>query len=162
MRSDFRTLIVEDHPHMRALLRPVVRAIVGGDVIEARDGTEALELMRAHVFHLVLVDLKLPLLDGLELIRLIRTADDSPYPTVPILVVSAYGTRAMAAAARDAGANAFVTKPVSAQRLHGHIDKVLRDDRPFVRAPNYFGPDRRRPPGRGATPYHLKRRRTDQ
>lgn len=159
MRPDVKTLIVEDHPHMRALLRPLLRALLGGEVAEAADGREAMKLLETQAFDLILVDINLPLLGGIELIRRVRSSEASPNRTAPILVISAMATKAMAGAARDAGANGFIAKPISPLSLQRHVTAVLRDTRPFVRSGAYFGPDRRR---RRSEEEHPKRRQDDQ
>lgn len=154
------TLVVEDHPHMRGILRPLLRHALRTDLIlDARDGMQALELMKNHSIDLMLVDLVLPTLSGGELIQLVRRSADSRNPTVPILVLSAHSTEAMARMARDAGANAFLAKPITADRLFRSLRWVLMDERPFIRSGNFCGPDRRRPPKPDDRPYQGPRRR---
>ena len=86
----------------------------------------------------------MPVLDGVEFIRLVRTAEDSPNPYVPIIVASAYSERTKVISARDAGATEFVRKPLSADEIYKKLKNVVDRPRPFVRSMMYFGPDRRR------------------
>jgi DNA-binding response OmpR family regulator len=63
---------------------------------------------------------------------------------VPIIVISGYTERERVLAARAAGANEVMTKPITAKALYSRLVEVIEHPRPFVRAPDYFGPDRRR------------------
>lgn len=137
-------LLVDDNQNMRALLQEVLRALRFRDVFHAKDGVEAFEIMRSAPIDLALIDIAMPIIDGYELIRMIRQAADSPNPLLPIIVVSGHAHRRGVLAARDAGAHAFVAKPVTAKNLITQILATIHDNRPFVRAPGFFGPDRRR------------------
>jgi DNA-binding response OmpR family regulator len=93
---------------------------------------------------LAIVDYNLPFLDGLAFVRLIRTAPDSPNPFLPIIMLTAHSDLRRVSEARDAGVSEFCAKPVSPVELARKIDHAIMRPRPFVRAPGYFGPDRRR------------------
>ena len=83
-------------------------------------------------------------LDGIEFARMVRTADDTPNPYVPIVMLSAYSERYRVTDARDVGITEFLRKPICAQDLHQRIIQVIENPRPFIRTPRFFGPDRRR------------------
>ena len=83
-------------------------------------------------------------LDGLDFVRLVRTAKDSPNPYVPIIMLSGYTEYRRVTEARDAGINEFLAKPISARALYLRFASIIDNPRPFIRTKSYFGPDRRR------------------
>ena len=83
-------------------------------------------------------------LDGIDFVRLLRNSPDSPNPMVPVIIVSGHSTAGKVGEARDAGANEFLVKPVTARGVIDRIQRVIENPRAFVRAEDYFGPDRRR------------------
>ncbi len=83
-------------------------------------------------------------MDGLEFTVRVRLSEDSPNVFTPIIMVSGHIGRGRIVAARDAGVNEFVVKPISAKSLFDRIQAIIERPRPFVRLKSYFGPDRRR------------------
>lgn len=139
-----RVLVVDDNHHMCTILRTVLNGAGVRDVVEARDAASGFEALRNSTPDLALVDFQLGDLDGLEFTRLVRTADDSPLPYLPIIMVTAHAERSRVREAVDAGVHEFVVKPVSAKALIARIRSIVLHPRPFVKTPTYFGPDRRR------------------
>ena len=93
---------------------------------------------------LIFVDWRMERVDGLELVKRVRTGADSVNPYVPIIMVTGYADGARVKAARDAGVSDLLVKPISLAALAQRIGAVLNEPRPFIRTPGYFGPDRRR------------------
>jgi response regulator NasT len=115
-------LTVEDDPIVRMDLR-VILEDAGYDVCpEAKDGVEAVELARTHRPDLILIDLGLPRLDGVEATRQILGERD-----VPIVAVTGHATGAMARQAIEAGAVAHVQKPFHETQLIRAIDGALAE-----------------------------------
>lgn len=139
-----KVLIVEDNLHMRTLLRSLLSSLGIREIHEAADGSAALIVMREKKCDLILTDLAMKPMDGLELTRELRTAPSSPNPFIPIVMITGHTERHRVQAARDAGITEFLAKPVTAQSLFAHIAMIIEHPRPFVRCPSYFGPDRRR------------------
>ena len=83
-------------------------------------------------------------LDGLEFTRIVRNQPDSPYPFVPIILLTSQGAFDRVQEVRDNGVTEFLVKPVMAQALYTRIANVIQKPRQFMRASEYFGPDRRR------------------
>lgn len=136
-------LIVEDNPHMRALLRALLTALGTKTLHEAPDGESGLELFRERKCELILCDMSMTPMDGLTFTQRARgTGSINPY--VPIIMISGYTERHRVEAARDAGVTEFLAKPVTPQNLFSRIAEIVERPRPFVRCPSYFGPDRRR------------------
>jgi CheY-like chemotaxis protein len=139
-----KVLIVEDNQHMRALLRSLLNAIGIRDIAEAGHGAAALDLLRERRCDLILSDLAMQPMDGLEFTRRLRTASSNPNPFVPIIMVTGHTEKHRVEAARDAGVTEFLAKPITAQSLFARIAEIVERPRAFVRCDSYFGPDRRR------------------
>src|SRR6185503_8667891 len=105
---------------MRRLLE-----MAGYRVIEAMNGEEAVQLAKAESPHLILMDLSLPVIDGLAATRLIRKLPD--FESTPIIAVSAHDTSDFQSEAIDAGCNSYVTKPIDFNELEQLIAKLLKE-----------------------------------
>jgi two-component system, OmpR family, KDP operon response regulator KdpE len=115
-----KVLVVDDEPQiLTALSRGLQR--VGHEVIVARNGEDGLAAAAAARPDLVLLDLKLPDLDGIEVVRRLRT-----WTTVPIVLLSGQGSERARVAALDAGADDFVDKPFSMEELRARVGAMLR------------------------------------
>jgi two-component system response regulator RegX3 len=115
-----RVLIVEDEPSYVAALEVALGA-EGFEVAAALDGKAGLERFRAAHPDVVLLDLMLPLLPGLDVLRAIRRESD-----VPVIVVSAKGAEADIVSALELGADDYVTKPYSVRELVARIRAAAR------------------------------------
>ena len=145
MRFDLlKVLLVEDNQHMRILLIEMLRAIGVRHIHEARDGAEALTTMRSTFIDVVLTDLSMSGLDGVEFVNLLRRSPDSPNPFCPIVMITGHSTERRVREARDAGVNEFLAKPITARGLIHRLTLLIENPRPFIRTEDYFGPDRRR------------------
>ena len=117
-----RVLLAEDHP----VNRRVVELILAGAAIvtSVENGAEALEALAAQAFDLVLMDMQMPVMDGLTAMRALREREAaSGAPRTPVLALTANAGVEQAAASRAAGADEHLAKPVSADRL---LDAVRR------------------------------------
>jgi DNA-binding NtrC family response regulator len=115
-----RILVVEDRPNLREMLRHTLEA-EDYTVEEAGDGQSALEALGRRRFLAVLTDLKLPGADGHAVLEAARGAD----PTVPVILMTAYGTVEDAVAAMKAGAYDFLPKPVDTDHLLLLLDRAI-------------------------------------
>ncbi len=137
-------VVVEDNTHMRSLLRALLNSIGVKDISEAIHGQAGLDILRERKIDLVLTDLAMGVMDGLELTSHVRSDENSPNPFVPIIMITGHTERYRVEAARDAGVTEFLAKPVTAHNLFARITEILERPRAFVRCENYFGHDRRR------------------
>lgn len=83
-------------------------------------------------------------IEGPELVKMIRCGENSANPYIPVIMMSAFTERYRVIAARDAGVNEFLAKPVSPKSLYQRIVSIIEKPRPFIKTPTYFGPCRRR------------------
>ena len=141
---NIHVLVVDDNAHMRSIVVAILRGIGVGTVKEAADGADAFEVMRAGVPDIVIADLNMDPIDGLDFARTVRTAADSPFPFVPIIMMTGHTERSKVEAARDAGINELLAKPISARTLLDRIVAVIDRPRPFIKTSTYVGPCRRR------------------
>jgi two-component system chemotaxis response regulator CheY len=114
-------LIVDDSPVILTSIGAILQK-AGYDVRQAADGPDALSWLERETFDLVMVDLHMPGMDGVELIRRIRALPDHRF--TPILVLTAETRRAPRQQARDAGATVWMTKPVTPGQLLQALEHV--------------------------------------
>jgi DNA-binding NarL/FixJ family response regulator len=116
-----RLLLADDHALVREGLKRILAAAADIDVAgEAANGDEALALVKQHDFDLALVDLSMPGLSGLDLVKRLRLEK----PKLRILVLSMHGESQYAARALKAGASGYLTKDAAAAQLLGAIRKI--------------------------------------
>jgi DNA-binding NarL/FixJ family response regulator len=118
-------LIVDDHAIVRAGLRRLLRGLFEGEVLEAATGREALALARGTPLDLVLLDMNLPELGGLELLSRLATVA----PALPILVLSMHAEPLYVTRAMEAGARGYVSKNIAPDELVTAIKQVASGGR---------------------------------
>ncbi|MDR7505832.1 MAG: response regulator [Armatimonadota bacterium] len=116
-------LIVDDSVTVRALVRGTLQAD-GHQVLEASDGHAALEMLEKTPLDLVITDVNMPELDGLALLRAIRS--DPRHRYLPVLVLTTEGSDEMKARGRAAGATGWLVKPFHPERLRAVVRTVMR------------------------------------
>ncbi len=142
--SDLSVLIVDDVRAMRAILKALLRQYGIQDFLEASDGAEALTILRSRRRDLVITDLSMQPMDGLEFTRRLRRQNSGPNALVPVIVVSAHSEANWVQEALEAGVTDFLLKPVTAAALGQRLKAVIESPKPIVQAKTYCGPDRRR------------------
>ena len=110
-----RILIVEDSPTMRQLLVFALKRLKEVDIVEAQDGMDGLRKVSSDHFDLALIDINMPVMDGLKLISLIRGEDN--LREMPIIVITTEGAQEDRERAIALGANEYLTKPIQANRV---------------------------------------------
>ncbi len=121
MPSRRTVVVVEDEAPIRRGVKDALD-IAGFDVVEAADGAEGLKLARGADVSLVLLDLMLPKLDGLDVLRALRQT----HPALPIIVLTARGSEDDRVRGLKDGADDYVVKPFSARELLARVEAVLR------------------------------------
>ena len=118
-----RVLVVDDEAHIRTVLRGYLEAD-GFDVAEAADGEDALAALRDKPSDLVLLDVMLPGIDGLEVLRRLRSFSDAY-----VILVTARAEEVDKLVGLGVGADDYVTKPFSPREVTARVKAVLRRDR---------------------------------
>lgn len=115
-------LIVDDSSAVRMILRRVVMhsELPVGSVSDACDGVEALAKMHAEQFGLVLCDVNMPNMDGIEFLEKVRA--DAAFQAIPIVMITTEGSAEKVTRALQLGANGYIKKPFTAEQIH---EKVL-------------------------------------
>jgi two-component system, chemotaxis family, chemotaxis protein CheY len=147
MRIDFtklRFIVIDDNTFMRRMFKALLHGFGAKEVIEADDGAAGLEAFMNYQPDIVILDWEMPILDGLEVTRLIRQPTTSVNPFAPIIMVTGHSEKRRVMMARDAGVNEFLAKPISSKALYDRILTVVASPRPYIKTRTYFGPDRRR------------------
>src|SRR5688572_11615747 len=113
-------LVVDDEPNLRRVLSAqLVRD--GYDVHTAEDGEEGLSMLREHHIDMVITDLKMPKVDGMELLRRALKLD----PDMPVVIITAHGTVDNAVEALKTGAFDYITKPFDQAEVRTIVKKAL-------------------------------------
>jgi len=139
-----KILLVDDSQHMRTMITEILRAVGVRHILQANDGSEALTVMRQQTVDIVIADLAMSPVDGIDFVRLLRNSPDSPNTLCPVIMMSGHSTERRVGEARDAGVNTFIAKPITARGVLERIAEVVDHPRPYARSSDYFGPDRRR------------------
>jgi two-component system chemotaxis response regulator CheY len=122
--ADHRILIVEDSPTMRQLLAFALKRLKDVEIVEAQDGMDGLRKVTSDHFDLALVDINMPVMDGLKLISLIRAEDN--LKEMPICVITTEGATEDRERALLLGANEYLTKPIQANKVLAVARSLLK------------------------------------
>lgn len=149
--GNFRVLVVEDSTFIANLLASTLGEMGVGKVIIANNISAAKEKILNHNavvssqnIDVVILDWLMPDGMGVELLDWARQHRSDSIKYIPIIICSAYASTQLVEESRDHGANEAMVKPVSAEKLARRILYVIEKPRPYISAPNFFGPDRRR------------------
>jgi two-component system cell cycle response regulator DivK len=118
----FKILYVEDHPAQRDIMAQMLE-LSGYEVAVACDGMDGVEQARSWNPDLILMDLRMPRMDGFEAIKLLRSNPETA--DIPIIAISAWASAKHKERALDAGADEHFTKPVDLSRLIETINRFL-------------------------------------
>jgi two-component system, chemotaxis family, chemotaxis protein CheY len=121
-----RILIVEDSPTMRQLLVFALRRLKEVEIVEAQDGMDGLRKVSSDHFDLALIDINMPVMDGLKLISLMR--GDVALKEIPIVVITTEGANEDRDRALKLGANEYLCKPIQANQVLAVVRGLLKAD----------------------------------
>lgn len=121
--AEMKVLVVDDSPTMRKIVAAQLGQLGYGDVEQAENGEEALEVLKRASFDLVLTDWNMPVMDGRALVENIRQTE--ALKEIPVLMVTTRNTKADVILALQAGVNNFVVKPFKPADLGKKISAVL-------------------------------------
>jgi two-component system chemotaxis response regulator CheY len=118
-----RTLVVDDSPTIRRMVTTSLRHVCTGGFQEAATGLEALEQLAVGPIELMILDLNMPDMHGLEVLRFVRS--HQAFRHIPIVILTTRGDEASRAAVMAAGASLYLTKPFTPQLLAEHVRELL-------------------------------------
>lgn len=142
--QQLRVLLVDDNAFVRKIVRSLLMNIGVKKVFEAADGIAGLERIRAVAPDVIILDWEMPLLNGPELVRIVRSPGVFPMPDIPIIMLTAHGDRNRIVEAIRIGVNEFLCKPVSAKALNDRLVSILAKPRANVQLGYYYGPEPRK------------------
>ncbi|HVL67428.1 MAG TPA: response regulator [Vicinamibacterales bacterium] len=122
-----RTLIVDDSPTMRRMVMASLRDVCAGGFVEAASGLEAIEQLALGPAALMVLDLNMPDMHGLEVLRFVRSHD--AYRDLPVMILTTRGDDQSRAAALAAGASMYLTKPFTPHTLAAQVRTLLERPR---------------------------------
>jgi two-component system, chemotaxis family, chemotaxis protein CheY len=138
-------LVVDDNAFMRSVVRGLLANIGVKKIYEAGDGIAALDMIRTVNANVVILDWEMPLLNGPELVRIVRSPGAFPMPDIPIIMLTAHGERWRILESAKLGVNEFLCKPISAKALYQRLLSILVKPREIVQLGSYYGPAPRQP-----------------
>jgi two-component system chemotaxis response regulator CheY len=125
-------LIVDDNPAALATLRTLIMMIGLEPPLEASGGQEAMDLVRSFDLDCIITDLRMEPMNGIDFIRWVRGSNEARTASIKILAISAYRDAAEIAGVEDAGANGFLSKPLTVRSLRRAIALLQAPTGDFV------------------------------
>lgn len=149
--KEINLLIMEEHPFMADLVSSMLKAFGVGKVYQTCDIEQAQKILNDNItgpnknsIDFIITDLLPPGNEGLSLLKWVRHHENRGIKFMPVLFSSIYTTRQVVFRGRDLGANEILVKPFTAEKIARRLLHMIDRPRPFVKAPNFIGPDRRR------------------
>ena len=141
--GQLRVLLLDGNRHSRALTRHILDNLGIKAVREATSGADALQKLMLLPTDLIICELNMDPMDGIEFVTRMRTGLESPNPYLPIIMITNPVEMPRIVAARDAGVHEILVKPISTRAMGDRIADIIDNPRPFLRSERYFGPTRR-------------------
>ena len=116
-----KILIVDDEPDMLVMLEMLITDKTPHEVVSTNNPFEVEELLDKHEFNLVITDLKMPMVDGIEVLQTVKKKDAD----IPVIMITAFGTMEAAEEAVHRGAYDFITKPFRKEQILVAIERSL-------------------------------------
>jgi CheY-like chemotaxis protein len=139
-------LVVDSNAYMRRLTRMMLTNLGAKTVVEAADGLAALEAIRVCDPDIMLLDWDMPVLNGIEVMHIVRSPGVFPRPNLPVIMLTGRGQRSAVMQALRAGVHEFLVKPTSPKALHDRLLSVIVKPRPMLQLGSFYVPQPRRMP----------------
>jgi len=139
-------LVVDGNSYMRRLTRTMLVNLGAQSVIEAADGLAALEAIRNNDPDIMVIDWDMPILDGMEVMRIVRSPGVFPRPNLPIIMLTNRSQRSSVMEAMRNGVHEFLLKPTSPKALRDRLMSIVGRPRKMMKLGNYYVPEPRRVP----------------
>ncbi len=122
--QDIRVLVVDDMSTMRRIIKTILNQLGYSNIEEAENGKQALGKLKKEKFDFVITDWNMPEMDGLELVKQIRSDDD--LKSIPVLMVTAEAKKENVMEALKAGVNNYIVKPFTPEVLKEKMEKIFK------------------------------------
>ncbi|HEV7719323.1 MAG TPA: response regulator [Arsenicitalea sp.] len=142
--SKLRVLVADPNAYLASLTTGMLRTLGVSKIVEVNTSDAAIKAITEKHFDAIVVDDLLKPLDGIDLTRKLRAKEGNANRLIPVIMVFTQAEKHHIEQARDAGVTEFIKKPLSAKVLEMRLVPSIASPRPFVAAPSYLGPDRRR------------------
>jgi two-component system chemotaxis response regulator CheY len=142
--STLRILIIEDNQPLALITRDILETFGIKNIELAYNGTEGYNKFCKNNFDILFIDWAMKPMNGIDLLKKIRTDEASVDKFIPVVMVTAYNDKDRVEFARDMGATEYLIKPFKAQDIYKRLVQIIERPRQFVKTPEFFGPDRRR------------------
>jgi CheY-like chemotaxis protein len=137
-------LVADSNPYLRRLTRMMLMNLGVKSIYESADGIAALDAIRAVNPDVMIVDWDMPVLDGREVMRIVRSPGVFPKANLPIIMLTDIGLQSRVTAAIRLGVHEFLVKPISPKTLQQRLIGIILNPRPMVRAGKFYIPMPRR------------------
>lgn len=124
MNTDITILIVDDVPAIRKVLRRILKQLDFKSLVEAGDGKEAWDILESQPIDLIIADWNMPKMNGLELLKMIRSSDT--HKMIPFLMLTGKVEKENIIEAVNAGATNYMVKPFTAEIISNKLGKILK------------------------------------
>ncbi|MCZ6474667.1 MAG: response regulator [SAR324 cluster bacterium] len=123
--KNMNILVVDDFSTMRRIISNVLRQLGFDNIVEAEDGSKALQILESESVDFVITDWNMPQMSGLDLLKAMRASERNDLKDMPVLMVTAEALQDNIIAAAKAGVNNYIIKPFDAQTLSEKIEKIF-------------------------------------
>ena len=137
-------LVADSNPYLRRLTRMMLMNLGVKSIYESADGVAALDAIRAVNPDVMIVDWDMPVLDGREVMRIVRSPGVFPRANLPIIMLTDIGLQSRVTTAIRLGVHEFLVKPISPKTLQQRLLGIILNPRPMVRAGKFYIPMPRR------------------
>lgn len=119
----YTILVAEDSPTMRSLLASTIETVAEVEIVETGTGFEALKLLPRHRFDLIITDINMPDINGLELVHFVKSNPD--YRRIPLIIITTEGSSRDQERGLKLGADAYLVKPFRPETLQEAVTRLL-------------------------------------
>ena len=120
-----KILVVEDSPTTRAMIISAIEEVAGGlEIFESKNGFEALKLLPQHSFDLIITDINMPDINGLELVSFVKR--NQAYKHIPLIIITTEGSERDREKGLSLGANEYLVKPFNPEMLQNVVKKYIK------------------------------------
>lgn len=137
-------LVADSNPYLRRLTWMMLMNLGVKSIYESGDGVAALDAIRAVNPDVMIMDWEMPVLDGREVMRIVRSPGDFPKANLPVIMLTDVGLHSRVTAAIRLGVHEFLVKPISPKTLQQRLLGIILNPRPMVRAGRFYIPMPRR------------------